>query len=757
MGYSLGVDLGTTFVAAATAQDSPSEMVTLGDRSVVMPAVVFVREDGTAVIGEAALRRAASNPERAAQGFKRRLGDPTPMLLGGQRRTAVDLLAAVLRDVLARVTSTEGAPPESVVLTHPANWGPFRRGLFEEVPTLAGLTDTVTITEPEAAATHYTATRRLVDGQVVAIYDLGGGTFDVTVLRKRPDGIDILGAPEGIERLGGIDFDDAVLRHVDDASGGALRDLDARDPKIMVALARLRQDCVLAKESLSVDTETVVPVFLPDRQFEVPITRAQFEDLIRAQVESTIGALTRTVRSAQVSPDELSAVLLVGGSSRIPLVAQMVSEELGRPTLVDTHPKYAVALGAATYAAMITTPGASASSAPGTLPSAAPAARPPTPVPPTAQPPAPVAPTAQPPTPIPPTARPPTQAPPAAGLMAVSAAGLGPKPGGPATGPAQARSPLGSSVADTHLITPVRRPRRVRRAVLVALLAAGVIVVAAVAVLSGPAAEPGAGPPPLSSPTASTAPAAASTAATVATLTVTAAIPVGQQPGRIAMAPDGRRAYVTNFGSSTLSVIDTATNGVVATVPVGQNPAVVAVAPNGGHAYVTNNGSASVSVVDTATNTVTATVPVGQRPSGVALTPDGRRAFVANRDSNTVTVLDTATNTVASTIAVNGSPAAIALTPDGRRAYVTTFGAGGAPGGVAVLDSTSGAVTATVPVGVVPGSIAITPDGGRAYVTNFDSDTVSVIDTATNQVTATVPVGQNPANLAITPDGRLAY
>src|SRR5262249_55826144 len=126
--------------------------------------------------------------------------------------------------------------------------------------------------------------------------------------------------------------------------------LDMRDPQTTVALARLRQDAVLAKEALSVDTETVLPVFLPGRHFDVRLTRAEFEEMVRAPIESTIGALARTLRSAQVGPEELSAVLLVGGSSRIPLVAQMVSEELGRPTVVDTHPKYAVALGAATLA-----------------------------------------------------------------------------------------------------------------------------------------------------------------------------------------------------------------------------------------------------------------------------------------------------------------------------------------------------------------------------------------------------------------------
>ncbi|MGH3573381.1 MAG: Hsp70 family protein, partial [Pseudonocardiaceae bacterium] len=351
MGYSLGVDLGTTFVAAAIASATRVEMFTLGDRSVVTPATVYLREDGSLVTGEAASLRAVSSPDRVSREFKRRLGNPTPVMLGGQPHTVTALLGTLLGDVVQKVIETEGEPPDRIVLTHPANWGPFRRALFEEVPQHAGLENPSMVTEPEAAAAHYAASRLLVDGQTVAVYDLGGGTFDATVLRKLPTGVEILGTPEGVERLGGVDFDEAILSHVDYAADGALSELDMRDPQNIVALARLRQDCILAKEALSVDTETVLPVLLPGRHFDVRITRSDFEDMVRAPIESTIGALSRTLQSAQVQPTDLSAVLLVGGSSRIPLVARMVSAELGRPTVVDTHPKYAVALGAATLAA----------------------------------------------------------------------------------------------------------------------------------------------------------------------------------------------------------------------------------------------------------------------------------------------------------------------------------------------------------------------------------------------------------------------
>ena len=247
VGYSLGVDLGTTFVAAAIASATRVEMFTLGDRSVVMPAAVYLREDGTLVTGEAAVLRAVSRPDRVSREFKRRLGNPTPVMLGGQSYAVPLLLGTLLRDVLRRVVETEGAPPERVVLTHPANWGPFRRALFEEVPQHAGLENPPTVTEPEAAAAHYAASRLLSEGQTVAVYDLGGGTFDATVLRKRAEGVEILGTPEGIERLGGVDFDEAIWSFVDHRADGALSELDLRDPQTAVAMARLRQDCVLAK------------------------------------------------------------------------------------------------------------------------------------------------------------------------------------------------------------------------------------------------------------------------------------------------------------------------------------------------------------------------------------------------------------------------------------------------------------------------------------------------------------------------------
>ncbi|NKQ53162.1 Hsp70 family protein [Amycolatopsis sp. K13G38] len=350
MGYGLGIDLGTTFTAAAIDRDGHAEMATLGDRTASIPSVVLLRSDGTVLVGDAADRRAAAESDRVAREFKRRLGDPTPILLGGAPQSVASLMARLLGHVVAHVSERQGESPAGIVLTHPANWGPYKRELFAQVPRLAGLGRTGLITEPEAAAAHYAAQERLDEGSVVAVYDLGGGTFDATVLRKRARGFEILGVPEGIENLGGVDFDEAVFGHVDRALDGQLSRIDPDDPNAVAAVVRLRKECVLAKEALSADTETTIPVLVPGTQTEVRLTRGEFEEMIAPSLAATIQSLRRALASARLSPAEVTAVLLVGGSSRIPLVAQLVSAELGRPVAVDIHPKNGVALGAAALA-----------------------------------------------------------------------------------------------------------------------------------------------------------------------------------------------------------------------------------------------------------------------------------------------------------------------------------------------------------------------------------------------------------------------
>ncbi|MBX7267426.1 Hsp70 family protein [Micromonospora sp. Llam7] len=346
--YALGIDLGTTYTAAAVWRAGRAEIAPLGSHSAAIPSVVLLRADETFLTGDSASRRGLSEPNRVAREFKRRLGDSTPILLGGVPYSAEALMARMLRAAVDEVVSREGGEPAAICVSRPANWGPYKMDLMHQAVRLAGIEQPVHfITEPEAAAVFYAHQQRLEPGAVVAVYDLGGGTFDAAVLRKTSSGFDLIGAPEGIERLGGIDFDAAIFAHVAAAIGDKLDELDEDDPAVIASVARLREECVQAKEALSADTDAAIPVLLPNINTEIRLTRAELEAMVRPALHGSIESLRRAVRSAGVDPRDLHSVLLVGGSSRMPIVAQLVGSELGRPVAVDAHPKHAVALGAA--------------------------------------------------------------------------------------------------------------------------------------------------------------------------------------------------------------------------------------------------------------------------------------------------------------------------------------------------------------------------------------------------------------------------
>ena len=351
MSYRLGIDLGTTYTAAAVEERGRAEVVQLGDHAPQIPSAVFVREDGELVVGEAAVRRGSVQPDRLEREFKRRLGDRVPFVLGGQEVTAEALTARLLQMVVTDVQRRQGGPPERIALTHPANWGPHRREVFLSAVRLAGVGPVTLMTEPAAAAVHYSSTERADTGDVVAVYDLGGGTFDAAVLRKAAGEFELMGTPSGVEQLGGVDFDDRVFEHVLGALGDAAGQLDPQDPAVVTALVRLRRECTEAKEALSTDAEAVVPVTLPGMPATgVRLSRAEFEDMIRGDVDSTVRCMRRALESASVAPEDVRTVVLVGGSARIPLVAEALGHAFGRPVTVSTQPKLAVALGAALLA-----------------------------------------------------------------------------------------------------------------------------------------------------------------------------------------------------------------------------------------------------------------------------------------------------------------------------------------------------------------------------------------------------------------------
>ena len=346
--YTVGIDVGTAFTAAATCRDGRAEVVTLGDRADVIPSVAFLREDDVLLVGHAAERRAVSDPTRVARAFKRRIGDDVPLWLGGRAQAAEALTAAIVRWVVDLVTAREGGAPGRTVLTLPAGWRDHRRELLLGAAAEAGVHEPELLAEPVAAAIHYSVRHALPPGATVGIYDLGGGTFDATIVRRGDEGFEIVGRPQGDDHLGGIDLDALVWGHVETVVGAqTLRPDGDPSPVQLRALAQVRAAAVDAKEALSYDTQAVVPVTVPGLMTEVRITRGEFEEMARPALLRTVDVFRRTCEAAHVAPSDLHAVLLVGGSSRIPMIGQLIGHELGARVVYDAHPKLATCLGAA--------------------------------------------------------------------------------------------------------------------------------------------------------------------------------------------------------------------------------------------------------------------------------------------------------------------------------------------------------------------------------------------------------------------------
>ena len=367
MTYWLGIDFGTTYTAAALCRPAVDELETyvvpLGSRSPAVPSVLFLAEDGSLVVGEGAERRALTDPDRVVREFKRRIGDEIPLLVGGVPWQAHELAAVLVHWVWQRVTEREGELPEGVALTCPASWGPYKISLFEQavqairIGEMTRLGSAELLSEPQAAAIGYASRERVEVGAHLAVYDLGGGTFDAAVVRKdSPTAFTVLGRPEGIDGLGGVTFDEMLFEHVCAAAGVPLTQIDPNDPDIVPEVARLRRECTEAKEALSVDTDTTIPVALGGVRQRVRLTRVEFEEMIRPDLDRTIEALHRALESAAVDGTQLDAILLVGGSSRIPLVSQLISAEFGQAPAIDTDPKAAVAVGAAQFLVLATSP-----------------------------------------------------------------------------------------------------------------------------------------------------------------------------------------------------------------------------------------------------------------------------------------------------------------------------------------------------------------------------------------------------------------
>ena len=270
-----------------------------------------------------------------------------------------------------------------------------------------------------------------------------------------------------------------------------------------------------------------------------------------------------------------------------------------------------------------------------------------------------------------------------------------------------------------------------------------------------------------------------------------ATIGVGNSPAAIAITPDGNFAYVANNnddsipGADTVSVLNLKTNTVQQTISDASfnQPYTVTINANGTKAYITNSNSTTVTIIDIATNTVIGVIDGFDGPSGFVITPDGNTAYVNNYggpggvgsgNGTTVNIVNLTTNTITGTITVGLAPASLAITPDGAFVYVINYVTGNpGTGTISVIQTSTNTVIQTITGFFGPFGIAITPDGKFAYVTNFGSNnfspitggmspevsgsTVSVVQLSTNTIVATIRVGNQPGGIAITPDGRFAY
>jgi hypothetical protein len=345
-GPRLGIDFGTSHTVALLAWPDGRVRPLLFDGSPLLPSCVYAQPDGQVLVGRDAVHAARVDPARFEASPKRRIDDGT-VLLGDREFTVPALIGAVLSHVASEARRVAGGQVGAVTLTHPAAWGVSRRLALVEGATIAGLPQPALMPEPVAAA-HYFAgvlRRPLTAEQGLLVYDFGGGTFDASVVTRAGEGFDVR-AVDGIDDLGGIDLDalivDYAKRQLEDAPVWARLESpqtteDRRHRRL------LWDDARVAKEMLSRTPSTGLHV--PIAAADVDITREAFEDLARPMLEQTVRTTSAVVRWAGLDNSKLAGLFLVGGSSRIPMVATLLQKELGvAPTIIE-QPEMVVAEG----------------------------------------------------------------------------------------------------------------------------------------------------------------------------------------------------------------------------------------------------------------------------------------------------------------------------------------------------------------------------------------------------------------------------
>jgi type VII secretion-associated protein (TIGR03931 family) len=347
MSLHVAVDFGTSSTCVAVSAHGREPQVVVFDGQPLVPSAVFAAADGTLFVGQEAERQAAVDPARYEPHPKRRV-DEGELLLGSTVLPVVDVVRAVLTRAVGEARRVGGgAPVDLLVLTHPADWGTVRTRVLLQAARGLGR-QLVLVPEPVAAAVFHSASHSVPDGAALAVLDLGGGTVDASVVARTGKSFRVLSA-KGDPSFGGADVDQALLEHV-----GSL--VAAKDPEAWRQLVEgremadrrkrrvLRQDVRGAKETLSRHAYTDVP--MPPPFPDAHVTRSDLEQLITSPLSRAAALVGAAVRDAGLAPQQLAGVFLVGGSSRIPLVARLVHEHTRVvPTSID-QPETVVARGA---------------------------------------------------------------------------------------------------------------------------------------------------------------------------------------------------------------------------------------------------------------------------------------------------------------------------------------------------------------------------------------------------------------------------
>ena len=353
MSRLIGIDLGTTNSCVAVMDGGTSVVIPSETGARTTPSVVAFAKDGSRLVGEAARRQAVLNPSRTVYSIKREMGSGTRIKIDGKSYSPPEISAMILAKLKDDAESYLGEPVTDAVITVPAYFTDSQRQATRDAGTIAGLNVVRIVNEPTAAALAYGVDKE--QSQKVMVYDLGGGTFDVSVLDIRDGVIEVL-ATAGNNRLGGDDFDTKIADYLAEDFKRLYRLDPRKDP---TALSRLREAAEQAKIELSAVSETHISIpFLMQKRgnpchLDVTLTRQQFNELVRPLIEATMAPVRQAMDDARVTPADISKVLLVGGSTRIPAVQEAVQSITGKAPFKGINPDECVAIGASLQAGVL--------------------------------------------------------------------------------------------------------------------------------------------------------------------------------------------------------------------------------------------------------------------------------------------------------------------------------------------------------------------------------------------------------------------